>query len=161
MVRVHARRAAVMAAVTVTAPPAVGHGNGGNGSSLEDRLRSKSSPLVRKMAAEHGVKVYTVGIGTKAGEVIGFEGWSMRVRLDEETLKAIAKVTGGEYFHAGTASDLRAVYQNLNAKLASQQGGLVVGQQVPQHRELALFDTVGRLQRERCAQRLLRLFRRW
>jgi Ca-activated chloride channel family protein len=40
-----------------------------------------------KMAAERGVRVYTVGIGTTKGEIIGFEGWSMRVRLDEETLK--------------------------------------------------------------------------
>ena len=44
-----------------------------------------------KMAADRGVRVYTVGIGTKDGETIGFEGWSMRVRLDEETLKSIAK----------------------------------------------------------------------
>jgi Ca-activated chloride channel family protein len=43
-----------------------------------------------KMAADRGVKVYTVGIGTKEGETIGFEGWSMRVRLDEETLKNIS-----------------------------------------------------------------------
>ena len=41
-----------------------------------------------KMAADRGVRVYTVGIGTVDGETIGFEGWSMRVRLDEETLKA-------------------------------------------------------------------------
>ena len=40
-----------------------------------------------KMAADRGVKVYAVGIGTKEGETIGFEGWSMRVRLDEDTLK--------------------------------------------------------------------------
>ena len=39
------------------------------------------------MAADRGVRVYTVGIGTKEGETIGFEGWSMRVRLDEDTLK--------------------------------------------------------------------------
>ena len=46
-----------------------------------------------KMAADRGVRVYTVGIGTVDGETIGFEGWSMRVRLDEETLKAIANKT--------------------------------------------------------------------
>jgi Ca-activated chloride channel family protein len=43
-----------------------------------------------KMAADRGVRVYTVGIGTVDGETIGFEGWSMRVRLDEDTLKQIA-----------------------------------------------------------------------
>ena len=31
-----------------------------------------------KMAADRGVRVFTVGVGTKNGEVIGFEGWSFR-----------------------------------------------------------------------------------
>ena len=44
------------------------------------------------MAADRGVRVYTVGIGTTGGEIIGAEGWSMRVRLDEETLKTIANI---------------------------------------------------------------------
>jgi len=39
------------------------------------------------------------------------------VRLDEETLKTIADVTRGEYFYAGSAADLKKVYQNLNSKL--------------------------------------------
>ena len=57
-----------------------------------------------KMAADRGVRVYTVGIGTVAGETIGFEGWSMRVRLDEATLKQVALLTQAEYFYAGTAA---------------------------------------------------------
>ena len=74
-----------------------------------------------KMAAERGVRVYTVGFGTKEGASIGFEGWSVYVRLDEETLKAIAETTRGEYFHAGTATDLKKVYQSLNAKLVLER----------------------------------------
>jgi len=70
-----------------------------------------------KMAADRGVKVYSVGIGTKEGETIGFEGWSMRVRLDEETLKNIANLTRAEYFYAGTATDLKKVYQSLSSRL--------------------------------------------
>ncbi len=73
-----------------------------------------------KMAAERGVKVYTVGIGTKGGEVIGFEGWSMRVRLDEESLKAVANLTRANYFYAGTAEDLKQVYQGLSSRLVSE-----------------------------------------
>jgi Ca-activated chloride channel family protein len=69
------------------------------------------------MAADRGVRVFTVGIGTKEGEVIGFEGWSMRVRLDEDTLKQVANVTQGEYFYAGNALDLKKVYENLNSRL--------------------------------------------
>jgi Ca-activated chloride channel family protein len=65
--------------------------------------------------------VYTVGIGTVEGETIGFEGWSMRVRLDEETLKAIAQKTNAEYFYAGTAQDLKKVYDALSSKLTVEK----------------------------------------
>jgi Ca-activated chloride channel homolog len=74
-----------------------------------------------KLAAERGVRVYTVGIGTVDGETIGFEGWSMRVRLDEETLKAIAQKTSAEYFYAGTANDLKKVYETLSSKLTVEK----------------------------------------
>ena len=70
-----------------------------------------------KMAAERGVRVYTVGIGTVQGEVIGWEGWSMRVRLDEDSLKQIANVTRGEYFYAGTSMDLKNVYKSMSSKM--------------------------------------------
>jgi len=82
---------------------------------------------IAKMAADRGVRVYTVGFGTLQGTTIGFEDYQIYVRLDEETLKAIAKATGGEYFHAGTAADLRAVYQNLNSKLALERQRTEVG----------------------------------
>jgi len=70
-----------------------------------------------RMAADRGVRVYTVGVGTTSGEIIGSEGWSMRVRLDEESLKTIANLTQGEYFYAGTAADLRKIYQHLNTRI--------------------------------------------
>jgi Ca-activated chloride channel family protein len=74
-----------------------------------------------KMAADRGVRVYTVGVGTVDGETIGFEGWSMRVRLDEETLKQIASRTEAEYYYAGTAQDLKKVYQSLSSRLTVEK----------------------------------------
>jgi Ca-activated chloride channel homolog len=74
-----------------------------------------------KMAADRGVKVYTVGIGTKEGDTIGFEGWTMRVRLDEQSLKNIAAATRAEYFYAGTAEDLKRVYQSLGMRMSAQK----------------------------------------
>jgi Ca-activated chloride channel homolog len=74
-----------------------------------------------KMAADRGIKVYTVGIGTKEGDTIGFEGWTMRVRLDEDALKNIAQSTRAEYFYAGTAEDLKKVYQSLGTRLTAQK----------------------------------------
>ena len=76
-----------------------------------------------RMAADRGVKVYTVGIGTTSGELIGAEGWSMRVRLDEASLKTIANLTQGEYFYAGTATDLKKVYESLNSEARPRKAG--------------------------------------
>jgi Ca-activated chloride channel family protein len=70
-----------------------------------------------RIAAERGVRVYTVGFGTAEGEIIRFEGWSMRVRLDEQTLNKIAELTQGEYYYAGSAADLKKVYETLSSRL--------------------------------------------
>ena len=100
---------------------------GSNGSAavilLTDGQRTTGvDPLeAAKLAADYGVRVYTVGVGTVTGETIGFEGWSMRVRLDEESLKAIATKTQAEYFYAGTAQDLKKVYTTLSSKLTLQK----------------------------------------
>jgi Ca-activated chloride channel family protein len=80
------------------------------------RTTGPDSIEAARLAADRGVRIFTVGFGTQSGETIGFEGWSMRVRLDEETLKTIANLTRGEYFYAGTAADLKKVYQVLNSK---------------------------------------------
>ncbi|QNP49805.1 VWA domain-containing protein [Diaphorobacter aerolatus] len=77
--------------------------------------------LAAQWAADRGVRVYTVGVGTPEGTVIEFEGWSMRVRLDEETLKTVAKVTKAEYFHAATAQDLLKVYETLHSRLTLEK----------------------------------------
>lgn len=74
-----------------------------------------------RMAADRGVRVYTVGVGTPEGEVIQFEGWSFRARLDEETLKQVASMTLGEYFRAGSALDLKKVYETLSSRLVFEK----------------------------------------
>lgn len=74
-----------------------------------------------RMAAERGVKVYTVGVGTTKGEVLRTEGWSFRVSLDEDTLKKIAGLTHGEYFYAGNATDLRKIYESLNSRFTMER----------------------------------------
>jgi Ca-activated chloride channel family protein len=91
------------------------------------RTTGPDSLEAAQMAADRGVRIFTVGFGTKSGENIGFGGWSMRVRLDEETLKAIAKITHGEYFYAGTATDLKKVYESLNSRLVLERQDMEVG----------------------------------
>jgi len=85
------------------------------------RTTGPDSMDAARMAADRGIKIYTVGVGTKEGDTIGFEGWSMRVRLDEETLKQVAMATRAEYFYAGTAADLKKVYQSLGTRLSAQK----------------------------------------
>ncbi len=85
------------------------------------RTTGPDSMDAARMAADRGVRVYTVGVGTVDGETIGFEGWSMRVRLDEDTLKSIAQKTAAEYYYAGTAQDLQKVYENLSSRLTLEK----------------------------------------
>ena len=85
------------------------------------RTTGPDSLEAARMAANRGVRVFTVGVGTPNGAVIGFEGWSFHARLDEDTLKSIADLTRGEYFYAGTAPNLKKVYQSLNARLVFEK----------------------------------------
>jgi Ca-activated chloride channel family protein len=68
-------------------------------------------------AAEQGVRVYTVGVGTSRGRIGDESGWSMRVGIDEQALKEIAAQTGGEYFYASSALELKEVYASLSSTL--------------------------------------------
>ena len=74
-----------------------------------------------QIAADRGVKVYTVGLGTSEGSIITFRGWRIRVKLDEETLKQVARMTGAQYFNAGSAEDLRTVYEGLSHRVVTQK----------------------------------------
>ncbi len=89
----------------------------------DGRRTGGPDPLqVAKLAADRGVRVYTVGFGSTAGgEIPGFEGMSFWARLDEETLKGVAVMTGAEYFHASNSTDLTKVYQKLNSKFALER----------------------------------------
>lgn len=70
-----------------------------------------------RMAAERGVKVYTVGFGTEQGVILGVENASVWVRLDETGLRRIADETRGEYFRASSGHELDRVYEGLQARL--------------------------------------------
>jgi len=69
-----------------------------------------------RMAAERGVRVYTVGFGNAQGGPVSFEGYSIYMMYDEETLKAIAELTSAEYFHAASGAELKKIYDALAAK---------------------------------------------
>ena len=70
-----------------------------------------------KMAADRGVRIEVVGLGTVSGGTAAPEGLSIYMQLDEPTLREVARMTGGEYHHAGTAETLRSVYRDLGSRM--------------------------------------------
>jgi Ca-activated chloride channel family protein len=68
-------------------------------------------------AAQRGVRVYTVGIGSPAGADLQIDGFTVHTQLDEALLKQISSLTGGVYYNAQSAQDLLKVYDTLESKL--------------------------------------------
>jgi Ca-activated chloride channel family protein len=82
--------------------------------------QSNNGPDALKMAqvaADLGVRVYTVGVGTPQGAVLKAQGMQMRVKLDEDTLKKIAEITSADYFSADNAPDQKKIYASLHQKI--------------------------------------------
>lgn len=83
----------------------------------DGRRTTGPDPLdAARMAADYGIRVYTVGFGAPGGGPAMMDGYSIYMAYDEPTLKAIAELTGAEYFHAASADELKKVYQALSAK---------------------------------------------
>jgi Ca-activated chloride channel family protein len=74
-----------------------------------------------RMAADRGVRIHVVGLGTVDGHAALGDGMAMYLQLDEPTLREVAQMTGGEYHHAATAEALHGVYQNLGSRLQTSR----------------------------------------
>ncbi len=70
-----------------------------------------------QVAADNGVRIHTVGLGSAAGTTLHVNGFTVHTQLDEAMLKQIAQVTGGTYYNAATAQDLTEIYGNLDPEL--------------------------------------------
>jgi Ca-activated chloride channel family protein len=68
-------------------------------------------------AANRGIRVYTVGLGSAAGTMLHINGFTLHTQLDEATLKQVAQITGGTYYNAQSAQDLSKIYSNLDPQL--------------------------------------------
>jgi Ca-activated chloride channel family protein len=69
-----------------------------------------------QVAADRGVRIYTVGIGSAAGTNLHINGFTVHTQLDEETLQQIAQLTDGVYYNAENEEDLRRIYETLNTQ---------------------------------------------
>ena len=74
--------------------------------------------LVTDLAIDLGVRIYTVGVGSKEGTVINVEGMSIHSQLDETILMQIAEVSGGQYYFAADENDLSRIYDDLEPTLS-------------------------------------------
>lgn len=76
------------------------------------------SPLkAAQLAAEQGLKIYTIGIGADEMVVRSFffdRKVNPSADLDEESLRAIAEQTGGRYFRARDTAELEQIYSMLD-----------------------------------------------
>jgi Ca-activated chloride channel family protein len=68
-------------------------------------------------AADRGVRIYTVGIGSATGTTVHVNGFTVHTQLDEAMLKQISELTGGTYYNAENEQDLLKIYDNLNSQL--------------------------------------------
>ncbi|MBV8033165.1 MAG: VWA domain-containing protein [Betaproteobacteria bacterium] len=78
------------------------------------------------LAAKHGVRIYTIGVGTNSGRIYPGIASAVPVGIDEGALKMIAKVTGGDFFYATSAPDLAQVYSTLQAKFVLSRRNLEI-----------------------------------
>ncbi len=68
-------------------------------------------------AADRGVRIHAVGIGSATGATLEIEGFSIHTQLDEATLQQIADLTDGDYYNAENEEELRTIYENLDPQL--------------------------------------------
>ena len=73
-----------------------------------------------KAAADQGVRIYTVGLGSAAGTTVTVNGFQLHTQLDEATLQGISTATDGAYYNATDAQQLLSIYDNLDTGLVLQ-----------------------------------------
>jgi Ca-activated chloride channel family protein len=69
-----------------------------------------------RLASELGVPVDAISFGTEAGTIEG----QQPVPVDGETLQSVARATGGNYFAAGSADELRSAYADIGSSVGYQ-----------------------------------------
>ena len=78
----------------------------------------RPNPLeAARLAAERGVRIYTVGLGSAQGTTLHVNGFTVFTQLNEAMLQQISELTDGTYYHAENEGDLRTIYEGLSPKM--------------------------------------------
>jgi Ca-activated chloride channel family protein len=90
----------------------------------KDTQSSMSPTTVAEQARRYRIPIYAIALGTPTGEVEVRDqlGFLQRIQVppDTETLREIARITGGRYFAAPDAARLESIYANLGTRLSSR-----------------------------------------
>jgi Ca-activated chloride channel family protein len=73
--------------------------------------------LAAQAAADRGVRIYTIGVGSATGTSLTVEGFTVHTQLDEPTLERISQLTEGVYYRAENEAELDTIYDNLDSQL--------------------------------------------
>jgi Ca-activated chloride channel family protein len=78
---------------------------------------------VAQLAADAGVRVSAIGVGTPAGAVLTIDGYQVSTALDEDELRAIARTTGGTYERAAADAGLDDAYAQVDVPAVAEVRG--------------------------------------
>ena len=103
------------------APAAVPPGS--HGSALivllsDGENNERPDPLVAaRTAADQGIRIDTVGIGSEGGATLDLNGFKVHTQLEAATLQQVAQITDGTYYSADDETQLKAIYDDLDTRL--------------------------------------------
>jgi Ca-activated chloride channel family protein len=76
---------------------------------------------ITQLAAEAGVRIYPVGIGSPEGAVLQIDGFNILTQLNETTLEEIASLSNGQYYYAEDKDSLVEIYKNIDLQLTIKE----------------------------------------
>lgn len=76
---------------------------------------------IAQVAADAGVRIFPIGIGSPEGAVVEVDGFSIVTQLNEISLQQIADLTNGTYYNAEDEQALREIYDTIDLQLTVRE----------------------------------------
>ena len=112
------RSPAPTASPTPAPVPPASHGSAVIVLLTDGENNERPDPMTSAQAAANlGIRIDTVGIGSAAGADLDLNGFHVHSQLNEDLLRQVATTTGGSYFAADSAAQLKAIYDSLDPTL--------------------------------------------
>ncbi len=82
-----------------------------------ENTQSPDPVQAAQVAADRGVRIYSIGVGTTSGADLSIDGFMVHTQLDESMLQQISQITSGTYYNAQSEQDLNKIYNNIQPQL--------------------------------------------